>query len=169
MVFDQELTPRAVAKLSGSRGRVNDVRKQDGSEDALFICLLTAHRYGTQEAFELAEQPFLISPTGRKVRTWQCNEASTADVPGQVAGARLEANVAVGPVHDQRRDTDRRQNVAYVDVDVHSQVQGRRGRAMAEPGDPRLLEQFFVGRARDQALRTLGHGLKIAPSTVYSL
>jgi hypothetical protein len=61
------------------------------------------------------------------------------------------------------------QNVAHVNVDVHSQVHGCRGGTMAEPGDPRLLEKFLVSRARDHALLTVGHGLKIAPSTVYFL
>ena len=84
----------------------------------------------------------------------QLDEVRAGDEAGDVA-AFLDAQAPIaGAMHDQRRHLDRRQDVADVDLGVHSRERDRSGRTRAHPQvrRPPVAKRPIAGDARRPGL-----------------
>src|SRR6266566_9397837 len=162
----QQLAPGAVAQLGGARRGLDDVREENSREDPvrlglprlLFLNLL-------QEALQLGEEPVRIAQLRCKIAPRHLRQARPGNVLRQVARVPGVQDIQLGSVHDQGRDTNQRQDIADVYLQVHPEVVNRRTGTDAQSHDSREASPFLLRRTRRAAAKHFGGRFAIAPAT----
>ena len=152
----QQVAPLAVAELDGTLRRSDDVGEHDSREHPIDLRPAADTR---EELFDLVEDRVLISDEGKVIRARELYEPRPSDPLGQVAGALDRERAIIGPVDDERRNTDRAEHGSHVDLTVHPR-QGQRGagtrtasQVLGPPGSEAIvvLQARGAGRKPDRA------------------
>ena len=101
----KQVPPAAVTDRGGAGGGVDDVGEHDGQQCARELA--TAAPAG-EEFLDLFDDCLAVTDEGEGVLALELHVAGAGDVRGQVARMAHVPDVLVGPVHDQRGDTDAR-------------------------------------------------------------
>jgi len=149
VVLLEELAPAAVAELGGAGGRADEVGEEDGGQHAIRSRGLPSAR---DELPDLGEGRVGVEP-GDVVLTRKLHVVRAADHSSEKARVLYVADLIVGRVNDERRNVDRRRDVADIDPESHPGEAcpcSRRGGMDLEPPEPGTTP-FDVPDARREA------------------
>lgn len=150
MVRFEEITPPPVAQRGGPFGGTNQVCEQHGGQDAVRLDGVT--RTG-EELLDLVQDRGGITQERRMIIAGQLDVPGPRNVLGQVTGiANVDRLVALA-MEDKGGHTDRRRDVADVDLRVHAcQRQCRSGAGTQAPVGREPSLEVRVGGATWAAL-----------------
>ena len=111
----EQLLPSFVAELDRSLGGVDDVGKQHGGQNALY----RRHRTNTgEELLDLVEHAVGVAREEQVVGAIELDELGPGDAIGEVATHLEPQHPVVPPVEHKRRDLDRGQHIADVQLRI---------------------------------------------------
>ena len=150
---------RRAARASASRraprprGRADDVGEEHGREHPVRFLRRRAQRL-VRKALQLGDKRLDVADGSHRIPAGKEDEAGRRDPLGHVARA-LEVRREPLAVDDERRHSDRGEDVAHVRLPRDSPERGGVAGARAEPEDAPELLALFLGERRGQATQVL--------------
>ncbi len=156
----EQLPPSRVADLGRALRRAHDVGEQDGREPPGGF---GPGRRARHELLDRREHRLRLAGPRLPVAARQLDEGRVRDVLGEVAAALDLLHRVVGPMQDEGRNPDRRQQVAEIHLseplglgDAASHPAGERHQPRDRASGPWILGERGEARS-DVALPCLGH------------
>src|SRR5262245_41880721 len=146
MVGLQHVPPAPIAELAGLACRINDVGEHDRRQNPVG---LRSPPDAGQEFLDLVEIRVRVAAEDEMIVAGQLDVLGAGDALGHVAAGPYRDGAITAAVEDQRRNPDRRQHIARVDVPVHLHegTVGARAGARTQKVRPPLAKPRIRGHA----------------------